>query len=254
MPQAPRIERRTFCTRTPDNEWHMWTAGSDTAEGDRFGLSNHTWSHLDAPFHLLPQGPTFEQLDPRHYLALDARLVDLTVTGPERRETIDGVNYHTRIDAADIPADIDVCEAVLFMTGFAALYAAGYPMTTGADAHYPHVTREAAERLAASPRLRVAGIDGPSFDKPGTNAITHRLLLGRLPSPILLLETLTFERLRARVQPLPSRVLLTIEPLRTFGQNADGALSSVYAYAPTQGQEAEFAAFSKAICSATLVI
>lgn len=254
VPQAPRIERRTFCTRTPDNEWHMWTAGSVTAEGERFGLSNHTWSHLDAPFHLLPQGPTFEQLDPSHYLALDARLVDLTGTGPERRETIDGVDYHTRIDAVDLPADIDACEAVLFVTGFAALFAAAYPMNAGADAHYPHVTREAAERLAASPRLRVAGIDGPSFDKPATNAIAHRLLLGRLPSPILLLETLTFERLRAHVHPLPSRVLLTIEPLRTFGHDADGALASVYAYAPTPGQEPEFMTFSKAIRSATLVI
>ena len=55
VPQAPRIERRTFCTRNAGNEWHMWTAGSVTAEGERLGLSNHTWSHLDAPFHLLPR-------------------------------------------------------------------------------------------------------------------------------------------------------------------------------------------------------
>jgi kynurenine formamidase len=254
VPQAPRIERRTFCTRTPDNKWHMWTAGSITADGERLGLSNHTWSHLDAPFHLLPQGPTFERLDPRHYLALDARLVDLTATDQSRRETVDGVSYHTRIDEEDLPADLDECEAVLFMTGFAALYATKYPMQAGADAHYPHVTREAADRLVASPRLRVTGIDGPSFDKPETNAIAHRLLLGRTPSPILLLETLTFERLRMHVQPLPTRVLLTIEPLRAFGHDADGALSSVYAYAPTAGQEHEFAAFSKSIRSATLII
>lgn len=254
VPQAPRIERRTFCTRTPDNEWHMWTAGSVTAEGERLGLSNHTWSHLDAPFHLLPQGPTFEHLDPRHYLALDARVVDLTASAPDRRETVDGVNYHTRIDVADLPADLDAVEAVLFVTGFAALYATKYPMQPGADAHYPHVTREAAERLAALPGLRVAGIDGPSFDKPDTNATAHRVLLGKTPSPILLLETLTFERLRARIAPLPSRVLLTIEPLRAFGHDADGALSSVYAYAATPGEEAEFAAFSKALRSATLII
>ena len=253
VPQAPRIERRTFCTRNPDNEWHMWTVGSVTAEGERLGLSNHTWSHLDAPFHLLPQGPTFEQLDPRHYLALDARLVDLTRSDPARREAVDGVNYHTRIDVADLPADLESCEAVLFVTGFAALYATGYPMQPGADAHYPHVTREAAERLAASPRLRVAGVDGPSVDKPENDAAAHRLLLGRSPSPVLLLETLTFERLRARFPSLPQRVLLTIEPLRAFGHDADGALSSVYAYAPTPGEEWEFAAFSKALRSASLI-
>jgi kynurenine formamidase len=253
VPQAPRIERRTFCTRNPGNEWHMWTVGSVTAEGERLGLSNHTWSHLDAPFHLLPQGPTFEQLDPRHYLALDARLVDLTRSDTARRETVDGVNYHTRIDVADLPADLESCEAVLFVTGFAALYATGYPMQPGADAHYPHVTREAAERLAASPRLRVAGVDGPSVDKPETDAAAHRLLLGRSPLPVLLLETLTFERLRARVPSLPQRVLLTIEPLRAFGHDADGALSSVYAYAPTPGEESEFAAFSKALRTASLI-
>ena len=157
VPQAPRIERRTFCTRTADNEWHMWTAGSITSDGERLGLSNHTWSHLDAPFHLLPQGPTFEQLDPRHYLALDARLVDLTSSDTGRRETVNGVNYHTRVDVADLPADLDAFEAVLFVTGFAELYASRYPMQAGADGHYPHVTREAAERLAgvhATPRGR----------------------------------------------------------------------------------------------------
>ncbi len=250
VPQAPRIDRRTFCTRGPGNEWHMWTAGSVTAEGERLGLSNHTWSHLDAPFHLLPDGATFERLDPRHYLALDARLVDLTATDPARRETVDGVNYHTRIDVVDLPPDLDEVEAVLFVTGFAALYGSQYPMRDGADAHYPHVTEAAAKHLAALPNLRVAGIDGPSFDKPETNAAAHRVLLGRRPQPILLLETLTFERLRAHVHPLPSRVLLTAEPLRAFGTEADGALSSVYAYAPSSDDDGEFRAFSQAMRSA----
>lgn len=254
VPQAPRIERRTFCTREPGNPWHMWTAGSVTAAGERFGLSNHTWSHLDAPFHLLQDGLTFERLDPRHYLALDARVVDLTGSGPDRREIVDGVSYHTRIDVADLPADLDRHDAVLFVTGFAALYASGYPMREGADAHYPHVTREAAERLAARPSLRVAGIDGPSFDKPDTDAAAHRTLLGRRPTPVLLLETLTFERLRAHMRPLPSRVLLTIEPMRAFGHQADGALSSVYAYAPATGEEMAFDAFSQAMRRATLVV
>jgi hypothetical protein len=48
-------------------------------------------------------------------------------------------------------------------------------------------------------------------------------------------------------------VLLTIEPLRAFGHDADGALSSVYAYAPAPGGESEFVAFSKAMRSATLI-
>ena len=253
VPQAPRIERRTFCERNARNQWHMWTAGSVTESGERLGLSNHTWSHLDAPFHLLEDGAPFERLDPHQYLALDARLVDLTRTGPARRETVDGVNYHTRIDVDDLPADLTGFEAVLFVTGFAALYPTRYPMKPGADAHYPHISGEAARRLASIPGLRVAGIDGPSVDKPETNAEAHRVLLGRRPTPVLLLETLTFERLRSHVPTLPARVLLTIEPLRAFGHQADGALSSVFAYAPTPGQEAQFAAFSAAMRGAILI-
>jgi kynurenine formamidase len=253
VPQAPRIERRTFCTRDAQNEWHMWTAGSVTPDGDRFGLSNHTWSHLDAPFHLLPGGAAFERLDPRRYLALDARVVDLTGSAAARRETVDGVDYHTRIEPVDLPDDLDRFEAVLFVTGFAALYGSGYPMRPGADAHYPHVTADAAQAMASHPGLRVAGIDGPSFDKPETHAAAHRTLLGR-PDPVLLLETLTFERLRAAAHPLPTRVLLTIEPLRAFGTDADGALSSVFAYAPEDGEENAFDAFSHLLRRATLII
>ena len=69
VPQAPRIERPRVLRRGGDNEWQMWGASGVTRDGDRTGVSNHTWSHLDAPFHLLGDGSTFEQLDPKHYLA-----------------------------------------------------------------------------------------------------------------------------------------------------------------------------------------
>jgi kynurenine formamidase len=255
VPQAPRIERREILRRGGDNEWQMWGVNGVTAHGERTGLSNHTWSHVDAPYHLLGDGMTFERLDPRHYLATDAVLVDLTRTGRERRETVEGVNYHTTIDLDDLPRSVGECEALLFVTGFAALYPSGYPMREGADAHYPHVTRAAAERLATQPRLRLVGIDGPSVDKPETRAAAHRILLGRQPNPVLLLETLTFERMRRDSPALPPRVLLTIEPLRAFGPGGqDGALSSVYAYAPGPGEGAAFAAFSAAMRNVRLVV
>ena len=115
------------------------------------------------------------------------------------------------------------------------------------------MTRAAAEQLVARPRLRLIGIDGPSVDKPETHAAAHRMLLGRRP-PVLLLETLTFERMRRDSPTLPARVLLTIEPLRAFGPGGqDGALSSVYAYAPGPGEDAAFASFSAAMRGARLV-
>jgi kynurenine formamidase len=255
VPQAPRIERPEILRRGGDNEWQMLGVAGVTRDGQRTGVSNHTWSHLDAPFHLLGEGSTFERLDPRQYLAAEAVIVDLTRTDSERREIVEGVSYHTRIDVEDLPAAASDCEALLFVTGFAALYPSGYPMQEGADAHYPHVSRAAAERLAALPRLRLIGIDGPSVDKPDTHAAAHRTLLGRQPSPVLLLETLTFERMRRDAPTLPSHVLLTIEPLRAFGPGGqDGALSSVYAYAPGPGEDATFTSFSAAMRGARLVV
>ena len=145
---------------------------------------------------------------------------------------------------------------MLFATGFSGLYGRRYPMIDGADAHYPNVTADAARCLADVPTLKVAAIDGPSFDKPDTDAIAHRILLGREPEPVLLLETLTIERLRRHYgATLPREVLLTVEPLRALGSvRQDGALSSVYAWAPQPGYEGFFAEFMEAVCSATLEV
>src|SRR5919107_4908428 len=255
VPQAPRIERSPIVSRGPANEWQMWGVYGVNQAGDRVGISNHTWSHLDAPFHLLPSGASFDRLDPRRYLTLRTRVVDLAHTDPERRETVHGVAYHSRIDVADLPTDLAASDAVLFATGFSALYGRRYPMTDGADAHYPNVTADAARRLAGMPTLKVAAIDGPSFDKPETDAIAHRILLGREPEPVLLLETLSIERLRRHYgATLPREVLLTVEPLRALGSvRQDGALASVYAWAPQPGQEAFFAEFAEAMRMATLV-
>jgi kynurenine formamidase len=253
VPQAPRIDRHEILARDASNEWQMWGACGLDASGTRVGLSNHTWSHMDAPYHLLPHGATFDRLDPRSYLALRTRVADLTHTAPERRETIDNISYHSYIALEDLPADIEGFDAVLFVTGFSRLYGSGYPMKTGADAHYPNLTREAAERLAAQPSLRVVAIDGPSVDKPESHAIAHRILLGRHP-PVLLLETLYTERLLNAVTPLPADLLLTVEPLRAFGREPDGALCSVYAYAPAPGEHAFFRTFADAMRTASLEV
>jgi kynurenine formamidase len=253
VPQAPRIDRHEILARDATNEWQMWGVCGVDASGGRVGLSNHTWSHMDAPYHLLPQGATFDRLDPRSYLALRTHVVDLTHTAPERRETIDNRSYHSYISLEDLPADIEGFDAVLFITGFSRLYASGYPMTAGADAHYPNVTREAAERLAAQPSLRAVAIDGPSVDKAESHAIAHRVLLGRHP-PVLLLETLYAERLLSALSPLPRELLLTVEPIRAFGRDPDGALCSVYAYAAAPEEDAFFRAFVNAMRTARLEV
>ncbi|HVF29221.1 MAG TPA: cyclase family protein [Pyrinomonadaceae bacterium] len=239
VPQAPRIERRPIFSRGGDNEWAMSGVVGLDAAGECVGVSNHTWSHLDAPYHLLPDGLSLDEIDPRQYLASRTRVVDLTDSNiSERRETIDGVDYHNRIDVSDLPDGLAGYDALLFVTGFGALIDRGYPMRDGADHHYPNVTKAAAERIAEVSSIRLVGIDSPSFDKPETNAAAHRVLLGRRPAPVLLLETLTCERLRRALNPLPTEILLTVEPLRAYGERPDGALSSVYAYAATGAEGA----------------
>ena len=254
VPQAPKIERRAIFARGGDNEWEMSGVLGINEAGECLGISNHTWSHLDAPYHLLADGASLDEIDPRHYLASRARVIDLTKSNAqERRETIDGVDYHSRIDVEDLPDNLEGYDALLLVTGFGALIDRGYPMTPEADHHYPNVTRAAAERIAAVESIRLVGIDSPSFDKPETNAIAHRILLGRRPTPILLLETLTCERLRPALSPLPREVLLTVEPLRAYGQRPDGALSSVYAYATPDADLSQLNSFITLMREAKIV-
>jgi len=253
VPQAPRIVRRPILSRDGANEWQMWGVMGVAASGEPVGLSHHTWSHLDAPYHLLADGAPFQALDPRTYLALRARVVDLTGTGPERRETIEGVDYHTRVETGDLPQDLEGYDAVLLITGFSALYATGFPMRAGADAHYPDVAPDAARRLASFPGLKVLAIDAPSVDKPQSQAAAHRVLLGRRPHPVLLLETLWAGPLRSAFARLPAEVLITVEPLRALGPDQDGALASVYAYAPVEGEEPFWREFADALRTARLV-
>jgi kynurenine formamidase len=243
VPQAPKIVRRPILTHSDGDEWEMWGVLGLGEAGQYLGVSNHTWSHIDAPCHLLADGASLREIDPRCYLASRARVIDLTRSDPKRREAIEGIEYHTRIDIADLPDSIENYDALLFVTGFGALIDRGYPMTAGADHHYPNLTEEAAKHIAGFESLRLVGIDSPSFDKPETKAIAHRILLGRRPKPILLLETLTCERLRRAFDPLPREVLLTVEPLRTYGERPDGALASVYAYAAPSADHTQFNAF-----------
>ena len=252
VPQAPRIERREIFRRGADNPWQMMGVVGVGPDGACLGLSNHTWSHVDAPFHLLADGASLDDVPPSQYLANRAAVVDLTRT-QTRRETVDGTPYHSFIDVDDLPRDLNDCDALLIVTGFGALIDRRYPMQPGADSHYPSITAAAASRLAAWPRLKLVALDSPTIDKPEANAAAHRTLLSRRPAPVLIVETLTCERLRRAVDPLPREVILTIEPLRAFGPHPDGALASVYAWAaPSSAEHAEYEALARALTGAAL--
>jgi kynurenine formamidase len=252
VPQAPRIVRTVILTRDEANPWQMRGVTGVDGRGAPVGLSNHTWSHVDAPFHRLPDGTTLDAIPPPHYLASRARVVDLSSsTASARRERIDDVEYHSAIDVEDLPGDLEGCEAILFVTGFGPLIERGYPMTAAADEHYPSLTEAAACRLAGIASLRLVALDSPTIDKPQADGIAHVVLLGRQPAPVLLVESLTCERLRRAVSTLPRDVLLTVEPLRAFGPSPDGALASVYAYCADPGSEVELDRLATLMIEAT---
>src|SRR5919198_1301392 len=74
VPQAPRIERRVILARDGTNPWQMrGIVGVDTGGGVAAGVSNHTWSHVDAPFHRLAPRRTLGRLPPRPELPARAR-------------------------------------------------------------------------------------------------------------------------------------------------------------------------------------
>ena len=225
-----------------------------TSDGERLGLSNHTWSHLDAPFHLLPQGLTFERLDP-------------AALPRARRARRRSHRHRTRAPRdrrrRELP-HADRCRGSSSgsrrIRGGAVRDRVCRPLCR----QIPHAARRRRALPARDPRGRRAAGDAASTPGGGHRRAEFRQAgdqrhrapavagSGRCRRSCCSRRS-TFECLRAHVQPLPPRVLLTVEPLRAFGHDADGALSSVYAYAPTPGEEAEFAAFSKALRSASLI-
>ncbi len=69
--------------------------------------------------------------------------------------------------------------------------------------------------------------------------------------PVILLTSLseTTDIIRG-MECLPTEILLTVEPLRAYGERPDGALASVYAYAPPGAEDSQFNSFVELMCGA----
>jgi len=176
-------------------------AATMAADGYRvtsLSISTHAGTHVDAPSHLLPDGPTLSDY-PIEAFSMDARLVDVTV-GP--REPIE----------PDAVPDGTGADVVVFRTGFDARW--------GRDRYrdHPYLAVETADALAERGQhvaLDAASPDpspSPRADADGPDGYpAHRALFAR--------DRLVFENLRG-LDGLPSRFRLDAFPLRI---GADGA-------------------------------
>lgn len=144
----------------------------------RISLSTHTGTHLDAPSHLFPQGPTVTDLAPDRFLG-PALLLDLRGKGPAIGQA----------DLAPFLPRLADREFALLFTGWGGRWGSGAYFSG-----WPSLTADAARVLAMFP-LKGVGVDALSVDSAGSRDLpVHRILLG---AGMVVVENL------ARLEALP---------------------------------------------------
>ncbi|MGM0424711.1 MAG: cyclase family protein [Thermodesulfobacteriota bacterium] len=137
--------------------------------------SNHTGTHLDAPRHFLPEGPSVEQLDPA-LLWGGAHVLDFTDKG--HGDLISARDLQVRLPEAKE----DISRLLLY-TGWDRRF-------SGPEFYqeFPALTLEAARYLAGT-NLRLLGMDTPSPSPVNDpQQMIHKVLL---QAGVWILESLT---------------------------------------------------------------
>ena len=141
-------------------------AGGGFCRVTALALGTHTGTHVDAPSHVLPDGPALDEL-PLELFAGAAVVLDVRgvpVVGPE----LLGGAAGSRI--------------ALLRTGW------DEHAGTAAEFDHPHLS-VAAARFLRSAGVRTVGIDAASVDAAGT-LVAHRVLLGDRADPGVVVENL----------------------------------------------------------------
>ncbi|WP_380170645.1 cyclase family protein [Kineococcus sp. DHX-1] len=141
--------------------------GGEFCRVSSLSLGTHTGTHVDAPAHVVPDGPTLEEL-PLALFAGPAVVLDVRGVAAVGPELLGPWTSDARI----------------------ALLRTGWDEHAGApdEFDHPHLTVAAAQFLR-SVGVRTVGIDAASVDGPGTLA-AHRVLLGDRADPGVVVENL----------------------------------------------------------------
>ncbi|MDR0786553.1 MAG: cyclase family protein [Gemmatimonadota bacterium] len=151
--------------------WISRMADGDSANIAQLHIGVHTGTHVDAPRHLLEQGPAVDELILNAFLG-KARLVDARGRGV--------------LDVAfinSVLARSEDAKRILFRTG-------AWEATTGFPTVFPALEPAAAEALIAA-GIRLIGTDAPSVDPLDSLELPahHALLAAGIP----ILENLQLE-------------------------------------------------------------
>jgi kynurenine formamidase len=187
-------------------------ARGDACNGALWTLPNHLGTHLDFPRHFVPDGKTWTDYPPEHWIFRRVCLLDISPLAPGARVTPDG------LDAGAIARD---AELLLIKTGCSA-----WRDTPAYWQQNPAFTPGLASVLRERcPRLRVVGIDTISLSSWTDRALgreAHAAFLDHA-RPLLLLEDMDL----AGVTPATAFLQVVAAPLPVA--DADAAPCAVLA-------------------------
>lgn len=188
-------------------------------------FGTHVSTHLDAPFHAIPDGKTIDQIPLEH------------LAGPTRILRFPDRDRLTPLEAADFESvpGLSECKKLAIDTGWAS-------KTWGTAEYFSegaYLTRDAARFLASLPKLHLLAMDFPNIDaiedmKMGVAAPNHQILLGR---EIILLENLV------QLEAVDDDFFLMATPMKLIG--GDGCPTRAVAVFPLDDAAAWAAGQSK---------
>src|SRR5215467_8286139 len=137
-------------------------------------LSTHTGTHMDAPFHFDPNGPTIDKVEIERYVCNDALLLKIQK---------DSNQIISSDDIRNSKCEIKEKDTIVFSTG----WEKRIKEKDNYINNNPGLSKDAAEFLVEK-KVNAVAIDCPSIDK-GTDSglVVHRTLLS---NQILIIENL----------------------------------------------------------------
>ncbi len=243
-PPQPQVDTRAMIPRTEDGLYIRGEFGIKS-DGAMRPISSHASTHLDVPYHFVPEGADLDATLNRRDSPADRPCLTRVVHLAGRSDlagsfTRDGITYCETISAAELPPleTLRGYEALAVLSGFAALMEQERdgqftPAEDGAN-HVPCFTPDAVARILAS-GVGLVALDSPTVEpQTGVSPLrygsdVHRDLLGHSP-PVLIVEGIGGGSLAAQVGFVPTEALLHVVPRRVNAKGADAAPSRVFLY------------------------
>jgi kynurenine formamidase len=205
--------RETLAPPAPPGEFGLYL--------QRWSMSEHSGTHLDAPGHVIGGGRTVPDIDPGELVA-PAAVIDIRARAaedPDTTVTVDDIHAFERVHGR-IPAGA----AVLMCSGWSARWAQGDASVRGVAEdgswHFPGFSADACEFLVSRRAIAGTGVDTLSTDPGNSTEFAAHEVVGRA-------DRWGLEALTGLEQLPPSGAMITVGVLP--GLDASGGPSRVLA-------------------------